>query len=272
MNILEKIVTQKKKRLAQLQEDLPFVQLVSRWENSPPKSKPLPTLKTLFTAQNPGTFHVIAEIKRASPSKGLIPWALPLEEILHQYKNGGASMISVLTEENFFQGSCTIFQTVRSLSPLPLLRKDFIFTEYQVYESALLGASAILLITSLLDEMKLCSLLELVQALGLHALVECRDEVDLAKAVSAGATLIGINNRDLRTFEINLNRTEQLSHLLPKECFLVSESGILQPEDAALVSRFGADAILVGESCVRSNQPKDHILSLRRAGQKAKPR
>jgi indole-3-glycerol phosphate synthase len=213
---------------------------------------------------------VIAEIKRASPSKGKIPWALPLEEILRQYEDGGASMISVLTEEDFFQGSNTIFQTVRRLSPLPLLRKDFIFTEYQVYESALLGANVILLITSLLDETKLCPLLELAQTLGLNALVECRDEEDLAKAVSAGATLIGINNRDLRTFEINLNRTEQLGRLIPKECLLVSESGILQPEDAALISHFGADAVLVGESCVRSNHPKNHILALRQAGQKAK--
>ncbi|HVJ50317.1 indole-3-glycerol phosphate synthase TrpC [Desulfitobacterium sp.] len=270
MNILEQILVKKSKRLEQLQEVLPFDQLVERWENKQTKIGPH---LTPFSSGNfliPGTFHVIAEVKRASPSKGRIPWALSLEEILSQYKRGGASVVSVLTEEDFFLGSSEIFRTIRRFTTLPLLRKDFIFTEYQVYESALLGANFILLITSILDEKTLNSLIKLAAQLGLKALVECRDEQEIAKALQAGATLLGINNRDLRTFEINLQRTAELSRQIPKDCFLVSESGILGPKDAALVSHFGADAILVGESCVRSDHPGDHIRALLQTGQEQK--
>ncbi|AHF07952.1 indole-3-glycerol phosphate synthase TrpC [Desulfitobacterium metallireducens] len=273
MNILEKILVEKSKRLDQLQEAVPFSRLVTQYEDAQTKSKKENDSsktgfdKPIFT-QN--TFQVIAEIKRASPSKGKIPWALSLEDLLKQYESGGASLISVLTEEDFFLGSNTLFQTVRQLTLLPLLRKDFIFTKYQVYESALLGANVILLITSILDQQKLHALIILAEQLGLIPLVECRDEEEIAKALAAGATLLGINNRDLRTFEINLNRTAELSQLIPKDCFLVSESGILEPKDAALVSHFGADAILVGESCVRSNHPGEHIRALLEAGQEQK--
>lgn len=272
MNILEKIVVQKAKRLEQLQESLPFAQLVKRVEQKQRYSqvtveKLRISSKSLLT---PGTFHIIAEIKRASPSKGRIPWALPLEEILQQYETGGASLLSVLTEEDFFLGSSEDFQTVRQLTALPLLRKDFLFTEYQLYESALLGADAILLIASLLEESKLRSLIYLAEQLSLQPLVECRDEREISKALNAGATFLGINNRDLRTFEINLKRTEELSYLIPKDCLLVSESGIHSPEDAARVSRYGADAILVGESCVRSSYPAEHIRTLLQAGRTEK--
>lgn len=265
MNILEKILIQKTKRLEQLQEALPFSQLVKQWEDKQAQSENKMGFSQSFLT--PGTFQVIAEIKRASPSKGWIRWALSLEEILEQYESGGASLVSVLTEEDFFHGSTVIFQAIRQLTPLPLLRKDFIFTEYQVYESALLGANVILLITSILNQQKLSSLINLAKQLGLNPLVECRDDQEITKALDAGATFLGINNRDLRTFEIDLNRTAELSQLIPKNCFLISESGIFEPQDAALVSRFGADAILVGESCVRSSHPGEHIRALLEAGQ-----
>lgn len=272
MNILEKIVVQKGKRLEQLQESLPFAQLVKRVEQKlrNPQIIVEKQLKSSRSILTPGTFHVIAEIKRASPSKGRIPWALPLEEILHQYETGEASLLSVLTEEDFFLGSSEDFQTVRQLTALPLLRKDFLFTEYQLYESALLGADAILLIASLLEESKLRSLIHLANQLSLQPLVECRNEREISKALNAGATFLGINNRDLRTFEINLRRTEELSQFIPKNCLLVSESGIHGPEDAARASRYGADAILVGESCVRSSCPAEHIRTLLQAGRTEK--
>lgn len=268
MNILEKIMAKKNERLKQLQETIPFSQIIKRWEDEH-QSFPHPSRGFSLT---PDHFHVIAEVKKASPSKGQIPWALSLEDLVHQYEISGASLISVLTEEDFFLGSPTLFQTIRQMTTLPLLRKDFIFTEYQLYESALLGADVILLITSLLEDQKLNLLIDLAQQLGLRPLVECRDEKEIMRALQAGATFLGINNRDLRTFEIDLKRTEKLCRLIPNDCFIVSESGILQPSDAALVSQFGANAILVGESCVRSSQPDEHIRALLKAGQVQKDR
>lgn len=266
MNILEKIMVKKNERLKQLQESIPISQILKRCEDEHLRQ---PSREFSLT---PDRFHVIAEVKKASPSKGRIPWTLSLEDIVHQYEIGGASLISVLTEEDFFLGSPALFQTIRQMTDLPLLRKDFLFTEYQVYESALLGADAILLITSLLEDQKLIYLIDLADQLGLRPLVECRDEREVMRALQAGATFLGINNRDLRTFEIDLKRTEKLCRLIPKDCFIVSESGILQPSDAALVSHFGANAILVGESCVHSSQPAEHIRDLLKAGQTQKDR
>lgn len=266
MNILEKIILKKNERLKQLKETVPLAQIIKRLEDE--KHSPHYSTRKFFLT--PDRFHVIAEVKKASPSKGQIPWVLSLEDIIQQYEIGGASLISILTEEDFFLGSPTLFQTIRQMTQLPLLRKDFIFTEYQLYESVLLGADAILLITSVLEDPMLHSLIDLARQLSLTSLVECRDEKEIERALQAGATFIGINNRDLRTFEIDLKRTEKLSRLIPKDCFLVSESGILQPSDAALVSRFGANAILVGESCVRSSQPEEHIRALLEAGQAEK--
>lgn len=267
MDILEKILIQKKMRLRENEKALPFEKLVKRWEESLTAHSPKKWLLT------PDSFHVVAEIKRASPSKGIIPWKHSLEEIVQNYQTGGASLLSILTEEDFFLGGTADFIKVRSLTSLPLLRKDFLFTDYQLYESALLGADAILLITAILDGTKLKTLLRLAHELGLKALVECRDEQDITRALDAGASILGINNRDLTTFEINLKRTEELSRLVPDNCLLISESGIHTPQDAAFVSQYGADAILVGESCVRSSHPSQHIQALLQAGleKKASP-
>jgi indole-3-glycerol phosphate synthase len=266
MDILEKIVTQKRKRIQEKEEFLPYKKLTELWEKKAAASSP--TLKKPILSPKP--FHVIAEIKRASPSKGQIPWALPLEEIIRNYETGGASLISVLTEEDFFSGGPVDLQRIRTLTSLPILRKDFLFTEYQIYESALWDTDFILLIAAILDDSTLQSLLHLAEALGLRVLVECRDEAEIFRALNVGANFIGINNRDLRTFEINLKRTEELALLIPDDCLLVSESGILAPQDAAYVSRCGADAVLVGESCVRSSHPAGHIQALLEAGLKEK--
>jgi indole-3-glycerol phosphate synthase len=276
MDILERILVQKRKRLSESNKALPLNELIKLYENkksSLEKSTSLDLLNLSVSSRKwlliPGRFHVVAEIKRASPSKGTIPWPHTLEEILQGYEKGGASLISVLTEEDFFLGGILDFKEVRSLTHLPLLRKDFIFTEYQVYESALIGADALLLIASILNDDQLKKLHQLAQQLGLRALVECRDEMEIHRALNAGATLLGINNRDLRTFEINLKRTEELSRHVPSDCILISESGIHSPQDAGFVSKYGADAILVGESCVRSEHPEQHIEALLKAGQNA---
>lgn len=266
MNILEKVLVQKRRRLKERENRLPFQELLKRYEENKTSPKNLvPPRQWLLT---PHRFHIVAEVKRASPSKGNIPWSLSLEEIVQSYESGGVSMISVLTEEDLFLGGIPDFEHVRRLTSLPLLRKDFIFTEYQLYESALIGADAILLIVSILEDNRLKVLHRLAHELGLKALVECRDEHEIHRALEAGAEILGINNRDLRTFEIDLNRTRELGLLVPDDCILISESGIHTPQDAATVSCYGADAILVGESCVHSSNPSQHIAALLRAGEK----
>ncbi|AFM02017.1 MULTISPECIES: indole-3-glycerol phosphate synthase TrpC [Desulfitobacterium] len=260
MDILERILNEKRKRLRNLEKQTPLSELKRQLKDK------VPAICPEKQGLTPNSFHVIAEIKRASPSQGIIPWRLSLEETLQAYESGGASLISILTEENFFFGGPEDFQKIRSLTSLPLLRKDFIFSEYQVIESSVMGADIILLIAGILDAAALSNLLHLTHELGLRALVECRDEEDISQALKAGAKIIGINNRDLRTFRINLERTQTLSPLIPPNCILVSESGIHTPEDAAFVSKYGAQAVLVGESCLLSPDPALHIRSLREAG------
>lgn len=265
MDHLEKIVDQKRKKLRLLEQQVPLSRLKKQLESKASTTSPKrPTLKLTTNS-----FQVIAEIKRASPSKGLIPWSHTLEELISAYESGGASIISVLTEEDFFQGGLNDFHKVRSLTTLPLLRKDFLFSEYQILESALLEADMILLIARILDAKTLASLLHLACELGLQSLVECSEERDIERALEAGAKIIGINNRDLSSFQVTLQRTQILSNLVPRDCILVSESGIRTPEDAALVSSYGAHAVLVGESCLGSSDPSLHIRSLREAGLKA---
>lgn len=263
MDILERILIAKRKRLQARERQLPLAELKRQLEGKIISRPGKPKL-------TPHSFHVIAEIKRASPSKGMIPWRHSLEETLQAYESGGASMISILTEEDFFLGGPEDWQRGRMLTSLPLLRKDFILSEYQVMESAVMGADMILLIAGILDTAALPNLLHLTHELGMKALVECRDEKDISRALQAGAKIIGINNRDLRTFRISLGRTQALSSLIPADCLLVSESGIHTPEDAAWVSGQGAQAVLVGESCLLSPDPALHIRSLREAGLGAK--
>jgi len=264
MDILDRIIQAKRARIKEQEEQTPLSTLSKMLD----KSRPSPTKKKPLLS--PDSFQVIAEIKRASPSKGILPWHLSLEEYLQAYEAGKAAVISVLTEEDFFLGSAADLQKVRSITSLPLLRKDFIISEYQVLESAVLGADMLLLIPRILSPLKLKSLLNLARELELEALVECSDERDIALALEAGARVLGINNRDLGTFEITLERTRQLSSQIPQECILVSESGIHTPKDAALVSSYGAHAVLVGESCLLAPDPLKHIRSLLEAGQKVK--
>ncbi|MHB1652967.1 MAG: indole-3-glycerol phosphate synthase TrpC [Desulfitobacteriaceae bacterium] len=261
MDILENIVAAKKKRLAEAEAKSPLKELWQRVEaeNPPQRVWPLST----------ECFHLIAEVKRASPSLGRIEWQHPLPEILTGYAEGGAGAVSVLTEEDFFQGSLSDFQQVRRLSPLPMLRKDFLWTEYQLVESRLNGADAILLIMALLVEKELSQLIKIANNLGLEALVECHDRIEVERAVAAGARFIGVNNRDLRTFAVSLETTLDLLPYVPKDCCVVSESGIRAPEDVLILAEAGVNAVLVGESCLRQAHPDQHVFSLVSAGNQA---
>lgn len=199
--------------------------------------------------------RIIAEIKRASPSKGLIRTDCDPVAIAKEYASHGASAISVLTEERFFQGSLLYLEQIRSVVHLPLLRKDFIVNPYQLIEARSYGADAVLLIAALLDPSLLQELREQATALSLDSLVEVHTEMELDAAVRAGAQMVGINNRDLETFDVNLATTERLAPLVPAGMPAVCESGIDSVEQIRRIERLGIHVFLVGESLMRSIEP-----------------
>lgn len=198
-----------------------------------------------------GRVALIAEIKKASPSRGAIRPDLDPVETARLYAANGAAAISVLTERDFFHGDPSYLRAVREAVSLPLLRKDFLVDPDQVFESRALGADAILLIAAILSDGELETLLGLAGDLGLGCLVEVHDEAELARALAAGARLIGINNRDLSTFRTDLEVTRRLAGRVPPECTVVAESGIFTREDVERVGAWGAHAVLVGEALVR---------------------
>jgi len=198
-----------------------------------------------------GKFAVIAEIKKASPSAGVIAWSFNPVAIANNYERAGADAISVLTDEQFFQGAVSHLADVRGAVSLPILRKDFILDEIQLAESAAAGADAILLIAAALEQKQLVDLMQAARRYRLDALVEVHTDEELARALGAGANIIGINNRDLATFNVDLGVTERLSEDVPNEVVLVSESGIKSADDVARIKPCDIDAILVGEALMR---------------------
>jgi indole-3-glycerol phosphate synthase len=201
------------------------------------------------------TVAVIAEIKRASPSRGTFPTTVVPTEVARAYLNGGAAAISCLTDEPFFQGSLSDLEAVVGVAnasepPVGVLRKDFIIDPYQIDEARAHGASCVLLIVAALDDSQLRAYREHAEALGMSALVEIHDAVETERAVASGATLIGINNRNLRTFEVDLSITERLAPTLPAGTTIVGESGIFTPEHVARLAAAGVHAVLVGESLI----------------------
>lgn len=203
-----------------------------------------------------GSARLIAEIKRASPSKGLIAGTFDPVAQAQAYERGGAAALSVLTEPHFFQGSLEHLRAVREAVALPVLRKDFIVEPYQVYEARAAGADALLLIVALLDDRTLRDLLALTRELGMEALVEAHDAGEIERAVAAGATVIGVNSRDLRTFAVDTTVVQDLRPLVPRDRVFVAESGIQSRLDATRARAWGADAILVGEALMRAQDPE----------------
>lgn len=223
------------------------------------------SFETALRSSSPG---VIAEIKRASPSKGPIAEGIDAAAVARDYLEAGASAISVLTDEPFFRGSLSDLEAVsaaahRHTTPRPVLRKDFLVDRFQVVEARAAGADAVLLIVSLLPGASLGEMLAEVHALGMQALVEIHDEAELSQAVAAGARIIGINNRDLRTFKVDLAATERLAPLVPLGCTVVAESGIHTGADARRLTAAGAHALLVGESLMLATDRRAAIQELR---------
>lgn len=199
--------------------------------------------------------HLIAEIKKASPSAGVIRPDFDVEKIAHAYRSAGARAISVLTEPSFFQGDLKYLRIARSATGLPVLRKDFIFHRYQLLEALECGANAILLIVAMLSESELRSLDARALELGLDVLVEVHSEDELAAALKIKPRLVGVNNRDLRSMKVDIETTFKLRKLVPEEIAVVSESGIKSPDDARRLREAGINAMLVGESLMRSKDP-----------------
>ncbi|MEE1312645.1 MAG: indole-3-glycerol phosphate synthase TrpC [Lachnospiraceae bacterium] len=204
----------------------------------------------------------ICEVKKASPSKGVIAEDFPYVQIAREYEEAGASAISCLTEPYYFQGSNQYLTEITQACSIPVLRKDFTIDEYQIYEAKVIGASAVLLICALLDKEIIKQYIEIAEDLGLSALVEAHDEKEVKDAIWAGAKIIGVNNRDLRNFTVDLNNSIQLRKKIPKEILFVSESGIKTAADIQVLKENGTNAVLIGETLMRSKNKKAEILKL----------
>ena len=205
----------------------------------------------------------ICECKKASPSKGLIDEDFNYLHIAKEYEEVGARAISVLTEPEFFLGSDQYLQEIAQEVKIPCLRKDFVVDEYMIYQAKLLGAQAILLIVSLLDTQTLKQYLDLATSLGLSCLVEAHDEVEIKQAIEVGAKIIGVNNRNLRNFQVNVENTLNLRQAIPKEILMVAESGIQNRSDIALLEKAQIDAVLIGETLMKASDRQAKMAELR---------
>ncbi|MCN4145056.1 MAG: indole-3-glycerol phosphate synthase TrpC [Thiohalomonas sp.] len=219
-------------------------------------------VKSIENKISSGQSAVIAEIKKTSPSKGLIRENFIPSEIAQSYEQGGAACLSVLTDIDFFQGSDPYLQQARNASQLPVLRKDFVIDLYQIYEARLIAADAILLIVACLSDTQLSEFAAVAHELKLDVLVEVHDQQELQRALKLPTRLIGINNRNLRTFETTLNTTIELLDMIPDDRIVVTESAIHLPEDVALMKKHQVNAFLVGESFMRAEQPGEKLAEL----------
>ena len=259
MNILSEIITKKRERVLASKASVPLEQI----QDLAGKVRSEATTHALSNALQGDGIHVIAEFKRRSPSKGIIRPDADLVQIVQGYEAGGATAISVLTEEDYFSGSLDDLRIVKATVTLPVLRKDFVFDEYQVYESAAAGADAILLIVAALDDELLLELRSLAEdELGLDALVEVHTRDEMRRAVACGARLIGVNNRDLRTFEVSLETSLSLAREAPPDVLLISESGLNDRADLERLHSVGYRGFLIGETLMRAKDPQQALNEL----------
>ncbi|MEK6320505.1 MAG: indole-3-glycerol phosphate synthase TrpC [Acidobacteriota bacterium] len=252
--ILDRIVEAKAKRLEEVKRRVPLARFAEL------RSRNTTSLAAALSRSD--RVNIIAEIKQRSPSKGIICEDFDPVRIAKSYANGGAAALSVLSEEDFFGGSLEHFEAIRSQVELPLLRKDFIFDEYQMYESASAGADAVLLIVAILEDELLAGLIRLAGKLGLEALVEVHSPDEMKRAAQAGALIIGVNNRDLTTFKVDLETSLHLVALTPKGVILVSESGIHTGSAIRRLKSAGFNGFLVGEHLMRASDPGDALRRL----------
>jgi len=255
-HILTRIIEAKQLRLQKAKMRVPEPILRRMAETA----KPVPSFREAF--ENSQRVRIIAEVKKASPSKGVLKADLDPGKQSAAYAHAGACAVSVVTEEDFFQGDLAWVGQIRDSSKLPVLRKDFVYDPFQVYETRAAGASAILFIVAMLQPEELKSLIALARQLQLDALVEVHDEAELGEALEAGASIIGVNNRDLKTFNVDLQTSLRLAKLIPDDRLFVVESGIHGKSDVDLLLQAGADAFLVGEHFLTSADPAAAIRGL----------
>jgi indole-3-glycerol phosphate synthase len=258
-DILKKIVARKREEITERRSRVDDAELLALAESA---DAPRGFVRALAARVDAGQPAVIAEIKRASPSKGILREDFRPVDIARSYVAGGAACLSVLTDVDFFQGSDTYLQQARAACNLPVIRKDFIVDPYQVVEARAIGADCILLIAACLDDEQMSRLNDQATALGMDVLIEVHDEKELVRALRTGNRLVGINNRNLRTFEVALSTTLDLLDRIPDDRLVVTESGILSPADVHLMREHGVNAFLVGEAFMRAVDPGARLAEL----------
>lgn len=254
-NILEEIAEKTRERIRKEKLQFPLDQLKTLAEKAPQQPSFLEALK------KPGMSY-ICEVKKASPSKGLIAPEFPYLEIAKEYEAAGASAISCLTEPFYFMGSDTYLREITETVDIPVLRKDFTVDKYMIYQAKAFGAAAVLLICAILNDQELLEYRELAETLGMDALVEAHDENEVARALKTGAKIVGVNNRDLKTFKVDMNNSIRLRNLAPDNVVFVSESGIKNAGDIAILERNRVGAVLIGETLMRSPDKKAALENL----------
>lgn len=259
MNILEQLADYAKYRVKRAEEKIPFEEIRRMAESMNPETG-FPFEKALAA---PG-MSFICEVKKASPSKGLIAPDFPYMEIARSYEEAGAAAISCLTEPKWFMGRNTYLQEIAAGVSIPVLRKDFTVDPYMIFQAKTLGASAVLLIASILDEGEMREYREIADSVGLSSLCEAHSQEETEKAIRTGARVIGVNNRNLKDFTVDIRNSVRLRELIPPDILYVSESGIKTPDDVAVLYHNGTNAVLIGETLMRSNDKKYTVEWLRR--------
>ena len=250
--ILDEIIDAAAIRIEKAKKSIPLNEMAALAKNS---SSPF----AFENALKQKDISFICEIKKASPSKGIISNDFPYIRIAREYEEAGAAAVSVLTEPDFFMGSTDYLKDIKRNITIPILQKDFIIDEYQVYEASVIGANAILVICSLLNITEIKKFIKIADSLGLSCLAEAHNEQEVKKAIEAGARVIGVNNRNLKTFEVDINNSVKLRAMVPKDIIFVSEIGIKTAADINILRKIGTDAVLIGETLMRSNNIKAEL-------------
>lgn len=257
MTILNKIAERTKIRVAQYKNKMPFGQMKSQALSMPRGNF------SFEAALKSSGLSFICECKKASPSKGLIAPDFPYLQIAKDYEAAGADAISILTEPEFFLGDDKFLQEIAAQVSIPCLRKDFVVDDYMIYQAKTLGASAVLLICAILDDVQLKNFIAACDELGLSALVEAHDAKEIRRAIDSGARIIGVNNRNLKDFSVDMDNAKRLRELVPPEIIFVSESGVQSADDVRRIRELGADAVLIGEVLMRAADKKAKLDELK---------
>jgi indole-3-glycerol phosphate synthase len=260
-NILEKIAAYTRERVKMQKRLVPEEELKARiLERAARENGPEFPFEKAFRGED---IHIISEVKHASPSKGLITLEFPYLRIARDYEKGGAAAISVLTEPKWFRGDLEFFREIAESVSCPCLRKDFVVDPYMIYEARAAGAQAILLITAILTDSELALYLDLCEAMKLSALVECHDETEIHRALAAGARVIGVNNRNLKDFSVDLKNSQRLRDQIPDNVIMIAESGIKSRKDIEILASYGVNGVLIGETLMTATDRVQKLEELR---------